>query len=88
MDFVRAGVGLPSLWNDLRQQIFLGNEAFVTYMQAEVSLEQPLDEIPRMQRRVIAKPLTVIPVGTRGRCSPWHGVGLPNWRLHNEGDCR
>lgn len=49
MDFVRAGVGLPSLWNDLRQQIFLGNEAFVTYMQAEISLEQPLDEIPRMQ---------------------------------------
>jgi len=57
VDFVRAGVGLPSLWADLRNQIFLGNEEFVAQMQAAVSLEQSLDEIPRMQRRLPAKSL-------------------------------
>jgi hypothetical protein len=29
VDFVRAGVGLPSLWADLRNQVFLGSEGFV-----------------------------------------------------------
>ncbi|MGR8950890.1 MAG: transposase [Gammaproteobacteria bacterium] len=57
IDFVRAGVGLPSLWDELRNQIFLGSELFVARLQAEVSREQPLDEIPRMQRRTTAKPL-------------------------------
>ena len=53
-----AGIGLPSLWGDLRKQIFLGSDAFVTCMQAEVSSDRPLDEVPRLQRRTIAKPLT------------------------------
>ena len=57
VDFVRTGVGLPSVWDGLRNQIFLGSEAFIARMQAGVSSEQPLDEIPRMQRRLPAKPL-------------------------------
>jgi len=57
VDFVHAGVGLPSVWDDLRSQIFLGSEAFIARMQSGVSSEQLLDEIPRMQRRLPAKPL-------------------------------
>jgi len=57
VDFVRDGVGLPSLWADLRNQIFLGSEEFVARMHAAVSPEQSLDEIPRMQRRLPAKSL-------------------------------
>lgn len=58
MDFVRAGVGLPSIWDSLQRQIYLGSEGFVARMQSTISTEQSLDEIPRMQRRPIAKPLT------------------------------
>lgn len=54
-DFVRAGVGLPSLWNALRGQIYLGSDAFVSRMQALVEDEIP--EIPRAQRRPLALPL-------------------------------
>lgn len=54
-DFVRAGVGLPSVWDDLQGQIYLGNEAFIKRMQTSFSSEQSLDEIPRAQRRPIAK---------------------------------
>lgn len=57
LDFVRAGVGLPSIWDDLQGQIYLGSEAFIKRMQASLSPEQSLDEIPRMQRRPLAKPL-------------------------------
>jgi hypothetical protein len=57
VDFVRAGVGLPSLWVDLRNQVFLSSEGFVASMHATVSHEQSLDEIPRMQRRLPAKSL-------------------------------
>jgi putative transposase len=42
-DFVRAGVGLPSVWSGLCNQIFLGSETFVARMQAGISPEQSLD---------------------------------------------
>lgn len=54
-DFVRAGVGLPSLWHALRGQIYLGSDAFVSRMQALV--EDEIAEVPRAQRRPLALPL-------------------------------
>lgn len=57
MDFVQAGVGLPSVWDNLQGQIYLGSEAFIARMQSSLSTAQPLDEIPRMQRRPLARPL-------------------------------
>jgi REP element-mobilizing transposase RayT len=54
-DFVRAGVGLPSVWDDLQGQIYLGSEAFIKRMQTDFSSKQSMDEIPRAQRRTIAK---------------------------------
>jgi putative transposase len=58
IDFVRAGVGLPSIWGSLRNQIYLGDEAFVARMQASNPENQQLTEVPRLQRRLSAKPLT------------------------------
>jgi len=57
VDFVRAGVGLPSIWDNLRGQIYLGSAEFIARMQSTLSLNQPLEEIPRAQRRPIAKTL-------------------------------
>lgn len=57
IDFVRAGVGLPSIWGGLRNQIYLGDAAFVTRMQALNPENQRLTEVPRLQRRLNAKPL-------------------------------
>ena len=56
-DFVGAGTGLPSIWNDLRGQIYLGKEEFVKKMQQHVQPDKKIDEIPRVQRRAQAKPL-------------------------------
>jgi hypothetical protein len=56
-DFVRAGVGLPGLWSELRQQIYLGDENFVKRMQKKLNKSVDLSEIPRAQRRPKAKPL-------------------------------
>ena len=57
VDFVRTGVGLPSVWDDLQGQIYLGSAAFIQRMQSCLAPEQSLDEIPRVQRRPLAKPL-------------------------------
>lgn len=57
-DFVRTGVGLPSVWNDLRGQIYLGKEEFVKTMQRHVQPDSNISEIPRAQRRAKAKPLS------------------------------
>jgi REP element-mobilizing transposase RayT len=56
-DFVRAGVGLPSLWSELKQQIFLGEDQFVKKMQKKLDKSADLCEVPRVQRRPKAKPL-------------------------------
>ncbi len=59
-DFVREGVGLPPIWADLKQQVYLGDETFVettiTRIEGIVG-EGDLREVPIMQRRAQAKPL-------------------------------
>jgi putative transposase len=58
MDFVRKGVGLPSLWSELSKQIYLGGDDFVERIPQELAKNADLSEIPRMQRRrPQAKPL-------------------------------
>lgn len=55
-DFVRAGVGLPSVWEGLRGQVFLGSEAFVDRMKGQLP-DGDLREVPRVQRRAISPKL-------------------------------
>ncbi len=56
-DFVRAGVGLPSIWEELSGQIYLGSREFIEVAQASLPGQSQSKEIPRMQRRPPAKPL-------------------------------
>lgn len=56
IDFVRAGVGLPSIWEELSSQVFLGRETFVERMRARIP-DEDLREVPRAQRRAQAPPL-------------------------------
>ncbi len=56
MDFVRAGIGLPGVWEKVRGQVYLGSDAFVERMSAE-SGKDLIGEIPRAQRRPLARPL-------------------------------
>lgn len=58
VNFVQAGVGLPSVWDSLRGQIFLGSKTFVDKMQLHIRLDQNISEIPRAQRRPIPKLLS------------------------------
>lgn len=57
IDFVRAGIGLPSLWQDLRQQIYLGEEKFIKRMQRKAPTTGDLSEVPKVQRRPRARAL-------------------------------
>lgn len=49
--FVSEGRDQPSPWRDLKQQVYLGDEAFVEDMQARVKADASLDGIPSAQRR-------------------------------------
>jgi putative transposase len=65
-DHVRAGVGLPSVWDGLTGQVYLGDEQFVTKMSA-MAEQSPQGaragrsrlEIPNVQRRPVPMPLSV-----------------------------
>ena len=67
VDFVRDGVGLPSLWDGLRNQIYLGGEKFVVRMQKKSAASADLAEIPRVHRRAATKPLDY---HARRHCDP------------------
>lgn len=55
--FVRQGVGQPSVWDGLRHQVFLGSEPFVEHHCVAATTPERLREVPRAQRRPLAKPL-------------------------------
>ena len=57
IEFVQSGVTLPSPWENLRGQVFLGGDALLKRMQKR-SDQAAIGEIPRTQRRPLAKPLS------------------------------
>ncbi|VAW70301.1 hypothetical protein MNBD_GAMMA10-2341 [hydrothermal vent metagenome] len=59
IDFVRTGAGLPSVWEGLKYQMYLGNDKFVESMQHKLddSKKESLSEISRLQRRPLARSL-------------------------------
>ena len=55
--FVAAGVGVPSLWEGLRHQVFLGSEQFAQRHHGATMAPEQLREVPRAQRRALSQPL-------------------------------
>jgi REP element-mobilizing transposase RayT len=59
--FVLEGIGQNiEIWSELKGQIYLGNEDFITEMQSKIEKEQDDLNIPKKQKRAIAKSLSEI----------------------------
>lgn len=56
IQFIREGANQPPLWENLRHQIYLGDERFVEKLRKRLPEVKHLSEVPRLQRRK-AKPL-------------------------------
>lgn len=56
--FVAEGKNHPSPWEELKNQIYLGSEAFVDEMQRKMNTDRRLSEIPKTHRRPVTRPLT------------------------------
>jgi REP element-mobilizing transposase RayT len=56
-EFVSDGRNQPTPWEELKNQIYLGNEAFVDEMQCKILPDTNLSEIPSAQKRQIPKQL-------------------------------
>lgn len=56
--FVAEGNKQPKPWEQLRNQIYLGNDAFVDTMQSMIDDDVDLSEIPSSQKRQVAKTLS------------------------------
>ena len=59
-EFVMQGIKSASIWGELQQQIYLGDEKFVKRVQRKVGLQGDELSIPRAQRRVPAPALAKI----------------------------
>ena len=57
IDFVREGIGLPSLWDNVQNQIFLGADKFVNKKQNLINKKESLSEVPQLHKRKLPKPL-------------------------------
>lgn len=55
--FVSDGKGQPSLWKELKNQVYLGSDGFVTTMVALIDGDKELSEVPSSQRRPKPKSL-------------------------------
>ncbi len=64
--FVADGVG-RGIWDGLRQQIYLGGEAFVERMQAKAKIDGDASTVPQTQRRAPAPTLRHIAARHQGR---------------------
>lgn len=58
VEFVHGGARLQSVWAQLQGQIYLGSEAFIKKMLAQIEKRPSLGEIPRAQRRMLTQSLT------------------------------
>lgn len=56
-DFVQQGKCQPSPWQELKNQIYLGDDQFVEDMQCKLNPEQSLKDIPKKQKQAPVKPL-------------------------------
>ena len=58
VDHVRAGVDLPSVWEQLQDQLYLGDAGFAEVLGEKIGIRLSADaEMPRLQSRAIAPPL-------------------------------
>lgn len=57
MDHIHAGVGLPSVWDGLKSQIYLGHDGFAQVLGHQIQRQHTAPEIPRVQRSVGVAPL-------------------------------
>ncbi len=55
--FVSQGRGQSAPWEELKNQVFLGNDKFVEKMQTLIDPGKRLDEVPLTQKRGVAKSL-------------------------------
>ncbi len=65
--FVLEGIKAKSPWDDLKGQVFLGDEGFVKRMQAHLELNGDDVQIPLAQRRPLAPTLAEIEQGEADR---------------------
>ena len=56
-DFVKQGKKQPSPWQQLKNQIYLGDDDFVNDMQRKLDPDQSLKDIPKKQKQAPVKPL-------------------------------
>jgi len=56
--FMQEGKGQSPLWENLRQQLYLGDEAFVHRLPLKAGNDPTLIEVPREQRQRLGKPLS------------------------------
>ncbi len=77
----KSGIGSREIWEGLRQQIYLEDEAFVARVQRQVRIEGDRLAVPQVQRRPPPPTLAQIEKRSAGRNANPGGLIYPSLRL-------
>jgi len=66
-EFVREGLKNTSIWTELKNQVYLGDDAFVDRIQKMFEQKHDNVQIPRVQKRPVAKSLSAYENTSRTR---------------------
>lgn len=55
--FIREGKKQSPIWEELRQQLYLGDEQFISELQLKQQPDKNLSEVSKVQRQRVSKPL-------------------------------
>ena len=82
VDHVRAGVDLPSVWEQLQDQLYLGDAGFAEVLGEKIGIRLSADaEMPRLQR------LATGPLRCHASTQPGHVQAYAMGLLQHERDC-
>ena len=82
--FVQEGRDQPSSWEGLKNQVYLGSDAFVAQMVGKLDGQEKLSEIPAIQKRRVAQPLADFESTTPNRNSAIGAYNLKEIADHFE----
>ncbi|NOX76365.1 MAG: transposase [Gammaproteobacteria bacterium] len=57
INFVREGVGLPTIWHHVQNQVFLASEKYINKLQLKINKNVTISEVPQRQKRKLPKSL-------------------------------
>lgn len=71
---VAEGKNQPTIWEQLRNQVYIGDDNFIEHVQTKIGSQTNLSEIPTSQRQPLPKPSDYYAIRENTRSEIWQSA--------------